>query len=55
MVPILSSLIAGQTGPVSRRKGFSLALAYSLGMALIYAGFGVAAGLAGEGLLQCSG
>jgi len=50
MVPILSSLIAGQTGPVSRRKGFGLALAYSLGMALIYAGFGVAAGLAGEGL-----
>jgi thioredoxin:protein disulfide reductase len=50
MVPILSSLIAGQTGTVSRRKGFMLALAYSLGMALIYAGFGVAAGLAGEGL-----
>ena len=50
MVPILSSLIAGQTGTVSRSKGFSLALAYSLGMALIYAGFGVAAGLAGEGL-----
>jgi thiol:disulfide interchange protein DsbD len=50
MVPILSSLIAGQTGTVSRTKGFSLALAYSLGMALIYAGFGVAAGLAGEGL-----
>ena len=50
MVPILSSLIAGQNGPVSRRKGFALALAYSLGMALIYAAFGVAAGLAGEGL-----
>jgi len=50
MVPILSSLIAGQSGPVSRSKGFGLALAYSLGMALIYAGFGVAAGLAGEGL-----
>ncbi len=50
MVPILSSLIAGQTGPVSRAKGLSLALAYSLGMALVYAGFGVAAGLAGEGL-----
>ena len=50
MVPILSSLIAGQSGVVSRRKGFSLALAYSLGMALVYAGFGVAAGLAGEGL-----
>lgn len=50
MVPILSSLIAGQTGPVSRGKGFGLSLAYSLGMALVYAGFGVAAGLAGEGL-----
>jgi thioredoxin:protein disulfide reductase len=50
MVPILSSLIAGQTGVVTRRKGFMLALAYSLGMALIYSGFGVAAGLAGEGL-----
>jgi thioredoxin:protein disulfide reductase len=50
MVPILSSLIAGQSGVVTRRKGFTLALAYSLGMALIYAGFGVAAGLAGEGL-----
>ena len=50
MVPILSSLIAGQSGRVSRSKGFSLALAYSLGMALVYAGFGVAAGLAGEGL-----
>ena len=50
MVPILSALIAGQTGTVSRGKGLSLALAYSLGMALIYAGFGVAAGLAGEGL-----
>lgn len=50
MVPILSSLIAGQTGPVSRGKGFGLSLAYALGMALVYAGFGVAAGLAGEGL-----
>ncbi len=50
MVPILSSLIAGQSGTVTRRKGFMLALAYALGMALIYAGFGVAAGLAGEGL-----
>jgi thiol:disulfide interchange protein DsbD len=49
-VPILSSLIAGQSGPVSRVQGFALALAYSLGMALVYAGFGVAAGLAGEGL-----
>jgi thiol:disulfide interchange protein DsbD len=50
MVPILSSLIAGQSGHVSRARGFQLALAYALGMALVYAGFGVAAGLAGEGL-----
>jgi thioredoxin:protein disulfide reductase len=50
MVPILSSLIAGQSGPISRGKGFALALAYSLGMAIVYAGFGAAAGLAGEGL-----
>ena len=50
MIPILSSLIAGQSGQVSRAKGLGLALAYSLGMALVYAGFGVAAGLAGEGL-----
>ena len=50
MVPILSSLIAGQSGTVSRSKGFFLSLSYSLGMALVYAGFGVAAGLAGEGL-----
>jgi thiol:disulfide interchange protein DsbD len=50
MVPILSSLIAGQAGRPSRLRGFLLSLAYSLGMALVYAGFGVAAGLAGEGL-----
>jgi thioredoxin:protein disulfide reductase len=50
MVPILSSLIAGQSGPVSRSKGFALSLAYAIGMALVYASFGVAAGLAGEGL-----
>ena len=50
MLPILSSLIAGQAEPVSRGKGFALALAYTFGMALVYAGFGVAAGLAGEGL-----
>ncbi len=50
MVPILSSLIAGQSGPVGRGKGLGLAFAYSLGMALVYACFGIAAGLAGEGL-----
>jgi thiol:disulfide interchange protein DsbD len=49
MVPILSSIIVGE-GNVSRSKGFILALAYSLGMALVYTALGVAAGLAGEGL-----
>jgi thioredoxin:protein disulfide reductase len=49
MVPILSSIIVGE-GNVSRGKGLILALAYSLGMALVYTALGVAAGLAGEGL-----
>ena len=50
MVPILSSIIVGQGAPVSRLRGFTMALAYSLGMALVYTGFGVVAGLLGEGL-----
>ena len=50
MIPILSSIIVGQSGQVSRGRGFGLALAYSLGMALVYTAFGMAAGLAGEGL-----
>ncbi|HEX7983530.1 MAG TPA: protein-disulfide reductase DsbD [Duganella sp.] len=49
MVPILSSIIVGE-GNVSRGRGFMLALAYSLGMALVYTSLGVGAGLAGEGL-----
>jgi thiol:disulfide interchange protein DsbD len=58
MLPILSSIIVGQSG--ARRggggdgpanpRGFVLALAYSLGMAIVYTTLGVAAGLAGEGL-----
>jgi len=50
MLPILSSIIVGHGSDVSRGRGFSLALSYSLGMALIYTALGVAAGLAGEGL-----
>ena len=50
MVPILSSIIVGQGAPVSKARGFGLALAYCLGMALVYTGFGVVAGLLGEGL-----
>ncbi len=49
MLPILSSIIVGE-GAVSRGRGFSLALAYCVGMALVYTALGVAAGLAGEGL-----
>ncbi|HET7527553.1 MAG TPA: protein-disulfide reductase DsbD [Burkholderiaceae bacterium] len=50
MLPILSSIIAGSAAPVSRGRALTLAASYSLGMALVYAGLGVAAGLAGEGL-----
>ena len=50
MLPILSALIVGQGVTVSRRRGFLLAAAYSLGMGVIYTGLGIAAGLAGEGL-----
>jgi thiol:disulfide interchange protein DsbD len=49
MIPILSSIIVGE-GNISRAKGFTMALAYSLGMAIVYTLFGVVAGLLGEGL-----
>ncbi|MEI6757098.1 MAG: protein-disulfide reductase DsbD, partial [Chlorobium sp.] len=49
MVPILSSIIVGE-GDVTRRRSFLMAVAYCLGMALVYTSLGVAAGLAGEGL-----
>ena len=50
MLPIVSSIIAGHGTAVSRMRGFTLAAAYSLGMALVYTALGIAAGLAGEGL-----
>lgn len=50
MIPILSSIIVGQGEKVSRGRGFLLALAYSLGMAIVYTAFGIAAGLLGQGL-----
>ena len=50
MLPILSSIIVGQSEAPTRGRGFRLALAYSLGMALVYTAFGMAAGLLGEGL-----
>lgn len=50
MLPILSSIIAGSGDNASRSKAFAMAVSYSLGMALVYSGLGIAAGLAGEGL-----
>ena len=53
MVPILSSIIVGHSrsgAPVTRGTGLMLAVAYSLGLALVYTLLGIAAGLAGEGL-----
>lgn len=50
MVPILSFIIAGEGAQTSRQRGFLLSVAYSLGMATVYTGLGIAAGLIGEGL-----
>ena len=50
MVPILSSIIVGDSAKPSRKRGLVLSGTYSLGMALVYTAFGIAAGLAGEGL-----
>ncbi|HEY0488828.1 MAG TPA: protein-disulfide reductase DsbD [Telluria sp.] len=50
MVPILSSIIVGEGAQAKRSRGFILSVAYSLGMAVVYTGLGVAAGLVGEGL-----
>lgn len=50
MVPILSFIIVGEGARATRWRGFILALAYSLGMAFVYTGLGIAAGLIGEGL-----
>jgi len=47
MVPILSGIIAGEGKDVSTRRGFSLALSYVMGMALVYTAAGVAAAAAG--------
>jgi thiol:disulfide interchange protein DsbD len=47
MVPILSSIIAGQGGSVSTSRGFFLSLSYVLGMAFTYTTAGALAALAG--------
>ena len=48
MIPILSSIIIGKKGHVTRLHAFNLSLAYTLGMCLTYTLAGVAAGLSGQ-------
>ena len=47
MVPILSGIIAGEGDNVSSMRGFTLALSYVMGMAIVYTGAGVAAAALG--------
>ncbi len=47
MVPILSGIIAGEGDKVTPMRGFTLALSYVLGMAIVYTGAGIAAAAAG--------
>ncbi len=47
MVPILSGIIAGDGDNVTPLRGFTLALSYVLGMALVYTGAGIIAAAAG--------
>jgi thiol:disulfide interchange protein DsbD len=55
MVPILSSIIVGQGQSVTRMRGFTLSLAYVIGMAVTYAVLGVLVGLFGASMnLQAS-
>lgn len=48
MFPILSGIIARRGQHLTKKRGFILALAYVLGMAITYAIAGVAAGLSGS-------
>jgi thiol:disulfide interchange protein DsbD len=47
MVPILSGIIAGEGDDITPMRGFTLALSYVLGMAIVYTGAGVVAAAAG--------
>ena len=47
MIPILSGIIVGHGGQMTRMKGFLLSAAYVLGLAIVYAIAGVAAGYSG--------
>ena len=50
MIPILSSVIAGQGESLTKTKAFGLSLAYVLGTAITYALMGALAGASGEQL-----
>ncbi|RDL46106.1 cytochrome C biogenesis protein [Marinomonas piezotolerans] len=50
MVPILAGVIAGQSGKLSSKKGFVLALSYVLGMSVTYTIAGVLVGIFGAQL-----
>lgn len=50
MVPILLAVIAGQSGQISRFKGFMLAAIYVFGMSIVYTILGIVAGFMGAGL-----
>ncbi len=48
MIPILSGIIVGRGHKITHMHAFMLSLAYVLGMAITYAGAGVAAGFSGN-------
>jgi thioredoxin:protein disulfide reductase len=48
MIPILSSIIAGEGRSLDKRRAFALSASYVLGMALAYAAAGVAAAYSGS-------
>ena len=50
MIPILTSIIAGEGDKTSPMRGFTLAFSYVMGMALIYTAAGIAAAAAGAQL-----
>ncbi len=50
MIPILTSIIAGEGDNTSPMRGFTLAFSYVMGMALVYTAAGIAAAAAGAQL-----
>ena len=50
MIPILSSIIAGQGENITTKRAFTMSVVYVLAMALTYTAAGVIAGLFGENL-----